>query len=71
MVYTGDDPVIEIEANHFAMCLLMPEDMVRSEVRKMGGIDIADDRDFAVLAKKFQVNTCLMAMRLGQLMQSG
>lgn len=37
----------------------------------MGGIDIADDRDFAVLAKKFQVNTCLMAMRLGQLMQSG
>ena len=31
------------EANLFAMCLLMPEKLVRAEVARMGGVDLCDD----------------------------
>lgn len=59
----------EAEANYFAMCLLMPEDFVRRELKKFeGGFDIANDAHVKQLAKTFQVPASLMAMRLGQLM---
>lgn len=64
-----DSTVIEAEANRFAVSLLMPADMVRLEVRKLGGIDIEDDRKkIAGLARKFGVSVQLMTMRLGQLL---
>ncbi len=62
------DPVEENEANYFAMCLLMPEEFVRAEVRKMGGFDIEDDRAMSALASKFGVSVTLMTLRLGQIM---
>lgn len=64
-IYT---PVEDIEANYFAMCLLMPERFVRDEIRKIGGIDIADDRAIRKLARIFAVPETAMAIRLGQLM---
>jgi Zn-dependent peptidase ImmA (M78 family) len=61
------DEVEEAEATHFAMCLLMPADMVKTEVRKMGGIEIASDEDLRRLAATFKVSMTLMALRLAQL----
>lgn len=57
----------EEEANQFAMALLMPEDFVREEVRKMGGLDLCNDKAIKRLADKFQVPMGMMAFRLGQL----
>ena len=58
------------EANLFAMALLMPEKLVRAELKRLGPIDLADDRATKALAKKFQVSETLMAIRLGQIMGS-
>ena len=55
------------EANQFAIELLMPDHLVRIEVRKLGGIDIMDDDQIKKLAKKFGVNGSLMSFRIGQL----
>jgi Zn-dependent peptidase ImmA (M78 family) len=57
----------DAEANHFAMCLLMPKNLVFKEVQKMGGIDLCDDAPLKELAKKFGVSVAMMAVRLGQL----
>ena len=59
----------EREANYFAMCLLMPEQFVRDEVKKMGGLDLVDDLKLNKLARKFQVSDGMMAMRLEQVFQ--
>jgi len=64
---TGDQEREDREANLFAMCLLMPEAWVRREIEKMGGLDISDDKQLRVLAKKFQVGETLMAIRIGQI----
>lgn len=55
------------EANEFAFALLMPEEMVKAEVAKMGGIDIEDDAKLKKLAGKFKVSLQVAAIRLGQL----
>lgn len=55
------------EANQFAMALLMPEEWVRKEVRKIGPIDLCDDQKLKALANKFQVPLTLMAIRIGQI----
>ena len=55
------------EANLFAMALLMPDELVRKEVRRMGPFDISDGTGIKLMAKKFQVSETLMALRLGQL----
>lgn len=67
MSNSNSDSVEDMEATYFAMCLLMPEAMVRDEVRSMGGIDLAADDDLKVLANKFGVSMCLMAVRLAQI----
>ena len=67
----GHDAVEEAEANHFAMCLLMPREFVVREVQAMGGIDVGDDQAIAALARKFGVQQTVMAMRLGQLWPVG
>lgn len=55
------------EANEFAFALLMPEEIVKREVAKMGGIDIEDDVKLTKLAKLFKVSLQVAAIRLGQL----
>ena len=58
----------EKESNYFAMCLLMPEELVRKEIKRMGGnIDIGDDMDMKKLAVKFGVSITVMTLRLGQI----
>ena len=59
----------EAEANLFAMCLLMPRDFVIAEVRKMGGVDLLEDKQVGELAKKFGVSVALMTARLLQLQE--
>jgi Zn-dependent peptidase ImmA (M78 family) len=63
-----DAAVDEAEASHFAMCLLMPADWLRADIRLMGGVDIEDGRDIDKLARKYRVSPTLMAVRIGWLM---
>ena len=56
----------EREANQFAMELLMPREMVITEVNKLGDVDLCDDRWVKRLADKFRVPQTIMAMRIGQ-----
>lgn len=60
----------EAEANQFAMALLMPGEMVRQEIEKMGGVDLLGD-DIEQLADTFRVTPELMAMRIEQLRNRG
>lgn len=57
----------EAEANYFAMCLLMPEQFVRDEIKKIGKIDAVDGTGIEKLARKFRVSVPLMTLRIGQL----
>jgi Zn-dependent peptidase ImmA (M78 family) len=58
----------EREANYFAMCLLMPEKLVRRWVREHGsGFDWGDDDSLGLLAKDFGVSMTLAAIRLSDL----
>lgn len=71
LLNTMNDTAIEREANYFAMCLLMPENLVRQEVQKLArskrhSIDICDDQWVKELAKQFRVPITLMAIRIGQ-----
>lgn len=52
-----------IEANAFAMELLMPFDWV---VRDCAGLDLADDDGVAKLAKRYRVPASVMAIRIGE-----
>lgn len=63
-----DNRVMEDEANHFAMCLLMPEKFLRADIAKMGGVDLADDKKIGKLAKRYRVPASLMAIRIGTLL---
>lgn len=54
----------ELEANLFAMELLMPESLLSKDAE---GLDLTDMRQIAKLAKKYAVEESLMAIRLGQL----
>lgn len=57
----------EQEANCFAAHLLVPSAMLRKELAKLGGVDLAGDgKDVAKLARKFGVSTTLMAVRIGE-----
>lgn len=59
---------IEKEANYFAMHLLVPTEMLRDELRKLGGIDVCDDRSGALkkLAKRFGVSETIVAFRIAE-----
>ena len=59
----------EHEANYFAMCLLMPEPLLRAEVAKIKHFDICNEKHMKKLADIFQVSVAMMAMRIGQLQQ--
>lgn len=63
----GDEPR-EIEANAFAAELLMPAELLRSDIE--GGdesVTLGDDSDIARLAEKYQVSTTAMTFRLANL----
>ena len=58
------------EANHFAMCLLMPKDWVLDAFEEMfpNGIELTNEESpLQKLADKFQVTETMMWIRLGQL----
>jgi Zn-dependent peptidase ImmA (M78 family) len=57
---------MEAEANYFAMCLLMPESMVR-EYMKTHTIDLSEDGGLKRIAKTFEVSLPVAAKRLTQL----
>ena len=67
---TSADPMpatMEVEANAFAMELLMPSEWLRADIERMGGIDIEDDKKLMKLAKKYRVSLQVMAIRIGEL----
>lgn len=55
------------EANYFAICLLMPEDMVREEWKKRWHVGVSVDDTTTAMARAFQVSYTMMANRLVQL----
>jgi Zn-dependent peptidase ImmA (M78 family) len=57
---------MENEANQFAMAILMPESMLRAQIKR---IDPKTDGDQVVriLANKFKVSAIKMTMRLSDL----
>jgi Zn-dependent peptidase ImmA (M78 family) len=60
-------PEMEVEANYFAMHLLVPTDALRREMDKIGGIDLSsDDGSLKKLAKKFGVSQAVIAFRIGE-----
>jgi Zn-dependent peptidase ImmA (M78 family) len=59
---TAED-VAEIEANAFAAALLMPEEMVREDVRKLT-LDFEDPQDIQRLAERYGVSSQAMTFRL-------
>ncbi len=58
----------EEEANCFARHLLVPGNLLRAEVEKLGGVEMADDSDGKVkkLAKRFGVSPTLIVFRLAE-----
>lgn len=62
---TGED-WMEVEANYFAACLLMPEKLLRLEIGKLKG-KFVDESDVAALANKFNVSVIAMSIRLSSL----
>lgn len=58
--------VEDIEANYFAMHLLMPTQFLLRDIGD--GIDLTDDREVERLAKRYKVPQSLMAIRLNDLM---
>ncbi|MCF8276992.1 MAG: ImmA/IrrE family metallo-endopeptidase [Flavobacteriales bacterium] len=62
---TGEDKR-EQEANAFAACILMPKDLVEKEISK-NEFDLADNDSLKKLAKKFDVSSIAMSIRLANL----
>lgn len=60
------DQTQEAEANYFAMCLLMPEELVNEYIAKAGiqAFDLVDDPHIEAMAKAFGVSLQLMVIRL-------
>ena len=67
-IILADYNAMDAEANEFAMCLLMPEALLRSDLEHKP-VELAsdDDRNLQFLANKYKVPKMLMAIRIGQL----
>lgn len=61
----GDDRQ-EREANRFAAALLMPKEILKKEIKRQQ-LDLIDDTDAYVLAKRFGVSTQALGFRLARL----
>lgn len=57
---------VEMEANIFAVCLLIPADMLRAELERKP-LDWCDDTRFYKLCNLFEVTTTAMAFRMSLL----
>ena len=58
----------EREATYFAMCLLMPEHMLRLDVAQLReALDVCEDKRIGQLAKRYAVTPQMMTIRLVQL----
>jgi Zn-dependent peptidase ImmA (M78 family) len=57
----------EIEANQFAASLLMPESVVREQVRLVAADRPLDDIDVSLLARQFMVSEQAITIRLSTL----
>jgi Zn-dependent peptidase ImmA (M78 family) len=53
----------EVQANLFGAALLMAASLVRIDIRKHD-LDLDDEEAFSFLAKRFQVSTAAMTLRL-------
>jgi len=62
---TGNDQE-EVEANTFAAALLMPERLVREDIKKHR-FDLDDEDDLSALARHFNVSASAMSNRLANL----
>lgn len=65
------EQIMDAEANVFAMELLMPRESLLADIKKLGGVDIEDDKAMTKLAKKYRVSITVMALRIGQLAGEG
>ena len=63
----SDDPVEHLEANAFALALLLPAEWLRRDIRAAGGYDPVDEKATAELARRYGVSPTLMAFRIGML----
>jgi Zn-dependent peptidase ImmA (M78 family) len=61
----GDNDNTELEANTFAVLLLIPEFLLLPELKK--GLDLSSDDDIKFLCKKFGVSLTAMTYRLSLL----
>ena len=57
----------EIEANGFAAELLMPQEKIREELVRLGGIDMEDEKQMSQLANHFGVSKTAITVRLTSL----
>lgn len=57
----------EAEADYFAMCLLMPEPMLRVEAKKLAGRGFFVEDVVRMLARQFAVSDMVMTLRMQQL----
>lgn len=55
---------MEVEANYFARCLLLPRQFVLADLKADGGVDLCEDYQVKKLAKKYGVSIALMALRI-------
>lgn len=62
---TGGE-IEEIQANSFAAALLMPEELIRQELKTMH-FDMGNEDALFQLASKFEVSSQAMSIRLGSL----
>jgi len=62
---TGND-LEEVQANKFAAALLMPEALLRTEIRRLDS-DLDDEVDIGDLARRFAVSAAAMSFRLENL----
>ena len=53
----------EIEANRFAAELLMPFDMIMSDLKERG-FDVEDEQELKELAHKYQVSVQALTLRI-------
>ena len=61
------EEIDDIEANLFAIELLIPWDWICKDIDRLGGIDVESDPNIQVLAKRYQVSEQLMTFRIASL----
>lgn len=60
-----DRQIMDLEANRFAMELLIPYDLIIEDLAE--GFDLEDEKRVKELAKKYKVSVQCMAFRIGGL----